>query len=171
MPKIYTKTGDSGESSIKNERLRKDALVFDVLGDLDELNSWLGFIRAEVVPQTSRSADLEVRAPISRFRGTVSFLESIQQALMALSADVAGYGPFTTDLVPRLESEIDRLSPAEDFSLCLPFGGIHVARAVCRRAERHLVAFNPAHAGLPFVNRLSDYLYALAESPRKDVQS
>ena len=47
MPKIYTRTGDSGESSIKDERLRKDALVFDVLGTLDELNSWLGSIRTE----------------------------------------------------------------------------------------------------------------------------
>lgn len=48
MTSIYTRSGDSGESSIKSERLRKDALVFDVLGDLDELNSWLGAVRDDV---------------------------------------------------------------------------------------------------------------------------
>ena len=68
MPKIYTRTGDSGESSIKDERLRKDALVFDVLGSLDELNSWLGSIRTESDPAAQLGeADLLV-------------LESIQHA-------------------------------------------------------------------------------------------
>ena len=156
MPKIYTRTGDSGESSIKDERLRKDALVFDVLGSLDELNSWLGSIRTESDPAAQLGeADLLV-------------LESIQDALIALSADVAGYGAFSTDLLPLLEGEIDRLSSEGPFRLCLPAGRIHIARTICRRAERCLVAFTPDHAGLPFVNRLSDYLYALAESSRKD---
>ena len=144
MTSIYTRAGDSGESSVKSERLRKDALVFDVLGDLDELNSWLGAVRDDV-------SDLD------RAR-----LDAVQGALMALSADVAGYGAFATDLVPVLEADIDRLSD-RPFSLRPPRGRLHVVRAVCRRAERRLVAFRPDHPGLPFVNRLSDYLYALAE--------
>jgi len=148
MTRIYTKTGDSGESSIKNERLRKDALVFDVLGDLDELNSWIGFVRAEPAPALVPALPL---------------LELVQRALIALSADVAGYGgPFATDLVPRLEAEIDRLTPPGEFAIRPPEGRVHVVRAVCRRAERHLVAWNAGHPALPFLNRLSDYLYALA---------
>jgi len=153
MTRIYTKTGDSGESSIKNERLRKDALVFDVLGDLDELNSWIGFVRIEPAPALAPAFPL---------------LESVQRALIALSADVAGHGPFATDLVPRLEAEIDRLSSAAPFRIHPPEGRLHVVRAVCRRAERRLVAFGASHPGLPFLNRLSDYLYALAESVRDE---
>ena len=149
MTSIYTRTGDSGESSIRSERLRKDALVFDVLGDLDELNSWLGTIRDDV-PEEARARLLDV-----------------QGALISLSADIAGYGAFTTDLVPRLERDIDRLSDVP-FTLRPPAGRIHVARTVCRRAERLLVAFRADHSGLPFVNRLSDYLYALAERVRKE---
>ena len=149
MTSIYTRSGDSGESSIKSERLRKDALVFDVLGDLDELNSWLGAVRDDVSePDRTR-------------------LLGVQAALMSLSADIAGYGAFATDLVAALEHDIDRLTDGP-FFLCPPAGRIHVARAVCRRAERRLVAFRPDHPGLPFVNRLSDYLYALAEHVSKE---
>ena len=157
MPKIYTRTGDSGESSVKDERLRKDALVFDVLGALDELNSWLGWLRVE--------PGLEVRLD----ERAKAMLESVQSALIDLSADLAGYGSFATALLPVLEGEIDRLTSSAPFRLCLPAGRIHIARAVCRRAERRLVSFSPSHAGVPFVNRLSDYLYALAESSRKDL--
>ena len=149
MTSIYTRTGDSGESSVRSERLRKDALVFDVLGDLDELNSWLGVVRDDV-PEPDRAR-----------------LDDVQSALISLSADIAGYGAFATDLVATLERDIDRLS-AGPFALRPPAGRIHVARTVCRRAERHLVAFRPDHAGLPFVNRLSDYLYALAERVSKE---
>ena len=144
MPKIYTRTGDSGESSTANGRVRKAALVFDVLGTLDELNSWIGWIRT--------SGGMEGRA---------NLLESIQRALMALSADVAGYGAFATDLIPVLEGEIDRMSPPGEFRLRLPAGGGDVARAVCRRAERVLIAYSPAHRGVPFLNRLSDYLFVI----------
>lgn len=157
MPKIYTRTGDSGESSIKDERLRKDALVFDVLGTFDELNSWLGWLRMESGPD----AQLDERAR--------SMLESVQAALIDLSADLAGYGTFASGLLPALEGEIDRLTPNGPFRLCLPAGRIHIARTVCRRAERSLVSYRPDHPGLPFVNRLSDYLYVLAESSRKDL--
>ena len=152
MSKIYTRTGDSGESSVRDERLRKDALVFDVLGDLDELNSWLGVLKGASWVRES------VQAPW-RSRG---FIEEIQVALMALSADIAGYGTFSVDLVKRLEDAVDALSPQGTFSLRLPEGHVHVVRTVCRRAERRLVAFDNHHPGLPFLNRLSDYLYVLA---------
>lgn len=147
MSAIYTRTGDSGESSTANGRVRKDALVFDVLGTLDELNSWIGWMK------TSKEGGSDVE-----------LLESIQRALMALSADVAGYGSFATDLVPVLEREIDRLSPPEPFKFRLPTGGGDVARAVCRRAERVLIAFSQNHAGVAFLNRLSDYLFVIQSS-------
>jgi len=98
----------------------------------------------------------------------LALLVSVQKALIALSADIAGYGVFSTNLTPELEREIDRLSSTEPFRLRIPEGRLHVARTICRRAERSLVAYNPNHVGLPFVNRLSDYLYVLAEFSQKD---
>jgi len=146
VSQLYTRTGDSGESSTQNGRFRKDALVFAALGDLDELTSWLGVVK-------------EAEARDER-----AFLEEIQRALIALAADVAGYAAFHTDLIARLEAETDRLSSPGPFALVLPAGRLHVVRAVARRAERSLVAFRAHHPGLPFLNRLSDYLFALAES-------
>ena len=139
MAGITTRTGDSGESSIKDQRLSKGALVFDVLGSLDELNCWVGNL------------------PPFKFQ------DDIQRDLMALSADLAGYTPFVPSLVEALEEEIERLSAGRPFSLVPPRGPVHVARTVCRRAERDLVRYAPDHAGIPFVNRLSDYLFVLAE--------
>ena len=138
---IYTRTGDAGESSIKDQRLPKGALVFDVLGDLDELGARLG--------------DL----PVFPLR------DDIQRALLALGADVAGYTPFQTDLVPRLEAGVDDLMKpvAAPFAFVLPRGPVHVARTVCRRAERALARLGSRPPALAFLNRLSDYLYALAE--------
>ena len=68
------------------------------------------------------------------------------------------------DLVPLLEQETDRLSPpdAAPFAFCVPDGFVHVARAVCRRAEHSLVRYSPGHPGIPFLNRLSAYLFVLA---------
>lgn len=145
MP-IYTRTGDSGESSVKDRRVRKDAPVFAVLGDLDELSSWLGALKTLPVADTAA-------------------LERAQRNLAAISADVAGYTAYDEGgATVALERDIDRLMPSERFSLRLPGGFVHVARAVCRRAERSLVAYSPTHAGLAYLNRLSDWLFALAES-------
>lgn len=143
---IYTRTGDAGESSIKDQRLSKGALVFDVLGDLDELGARLG--------------------ALSNF----ALRDDLQRTLQSLGADVAGYTPFQTDLVPQLEAGVDDLMKVAvaPFSFVLPRGSVHVARTVCRRAERALVRLSPHHPGLVFLNRLSDYLYALAEhGPRR----
>lgn len=144
MSKIYTKAGDAGNASIKNQRLSKGALVFDLLGDLDELSSRLG----ELPPFALR--------------------KEIQSALLSLGGDVAGYGAFATDLLERLERQIDFMMSRggrndEAFEFVQPRGRVHVARTVCRRAERELVRFAPNHSGLPFLNRLSDFLFALAE--------
>ena len=149
--RAYTRTGDSGESSVKGGRVRKDALVFDVLGDLDELNSWLGVVR---------TTPCAAMAPDGGAAFDPAFFVRLQRNVVSLSANIAGYAEF----VPLLEAETDRLSPpnAAPFAFCVPDGFVHLARAVCRRAERSLVRFSPGHPGIPFLNRLSAYLFALA---------
>ena len=155
--RAYTRSGDSGESFVKGGRVRKDALVFDVLGDLDELNSWLGVVR------TSSPAAL---APDGKPVLDAPFMVRLQRNVVSLSANVAGFAefPYETDFVPLIEAEADRLSPPDTapFASCVPDGFAHGARAVCRRAERSLVRYSPDHPGIPFLNRLSAYLFALA---------
>ena len=163
--KIYTRTGDGGETSyFDGTRVRKDDPRLDTNGDIDELNAWLGLVRASAI-------DADLDAALTR----------IQQDLFALGAQLADpAGKLSARVlkavvsdadVVRLESSIDgyerELAPLKKFILAggTPAGAaLHVARTVCRRAERRMVALEPAVDGvlLRYVNRLSDVLFVLA---------
>ena len=163
--KIYTRTGDGGETSyFDGTRVRKDDPRLDTYGDIDELNAWLGLVRASAI-----DADLD------------AVLTRIQQDLFALGAQLADPGGKLSERVlkaivsdadvVRLESSIDgyerELAPLKKFILAggTPAGAaLHVARTVCRRAERRMVALEPAVDGvlIRYVNRLSDLLFVLA---------
>ena len=163
--KIYTRTGDTGETSLYGgERTRKDDPRVDAYGEVDELNAWFGLARAS-------NLDLELAGEIAL----------IQRDLFALGAQLADpadtLAPRVTkavigdDHVERLEQLIDRLE-AELPPLCrfilaggTPAGAaLHVARTVCRRAERRIVGLEPATDPVlvRYVNRLSDLLFVLA---------
>ena len=165
--KIYTRSGDRGETSLlKGGRVPKYNLRVQAYGTFDELNSWIGYVRA-------LNADPEVEMALAR----------LQPALHRLCSDVAarlesgdaGKSPrITAEEIAQLEGEIDRmvkdLKPLEHFVLPggSPVGAaLHIARTVCRRGERHLAELAAAEGGvneeaLKFVNRLSDYLFTLA---------
>ena len=165
--KIYTRTGDEGETSLLNgARVKKSDARVDAYGEVDELNAWLGLVRASRV-------DPDLDEEIVR----------IQRDLFALGAQLADpadriAGRVTKaalgdDDVARLERLIDRLEqdlpPLTRFILAggAPSGAaLHVARAVCRRAERRMVALEPAvdPALLRYANRLSDLLFVLARA-------
>jgi len=158
--KIYTKTGDAGTTSlVGGTRVSKAHPRVMAYGDLDELISWLGLIRCE--------ADRDL--PLRR----------IQIHLMNVSAHLANDGrslklkPLDEAETDFLESEIDRLTallpPLKAF--VLPGGTraasmAHIARTVCRRAERSAVQIEGKteqdEAAIRYVNRLSDYLFTLA---------
>jgi cob(I)alamin adenosyltransferase len=163
--KIYTRTGDAGETSLfGGTRARKDDARVDAYGEVDELNAWLGFVRAS---RLDPALDQEVVA--------------LQRELFALGAQLADpadkLAPRVTKAViddnhvVRLEQLIDRLEeevpPLRRFILA---GGtaagaaLHIARTVCRRAERRIVALDPPVDPilLRYVNRLSDLLFVLA---------
>ena len=163
--KIYTRTGDGGETSyFDGTRVRKDDPRLDTYGDIDELNAWLGFARASGI-------DNDLAAALAR----------IQHDLFALGAQLADPAGklservlkaiVADDDVVRLEHAIDEyerdLPPLKKFILSggTPAGAaLHVGRTVCRRAERRMVALDPAVDGvlLRYVNRLSDLLFVLA---------
>ncbi len=164
--KIYTRTGDSGETALLGgKRVSKADARVAAYGDVDELNAWLGLVRAGAV-----GSEL------------TAMLERIQRDLFALGARLADPGgtvadrvdktAVTAEDVARLEGWIDQLEthvPAlRRFILAggSPAGAsLHVARTVCRRAERRVVGLGPAHVEpviLVYLNRLSDLLFVMA---------
>ena len=162
--KIYTKTGDSGETGLYGgQRVPKDNLRVETYGTIDELNAVLGLAGTQI-------ADMEVCGILLR----------LQNELFEVGADIATPLERTNnvprvrkDQIERLESEIDRfeeeLKPLTNFILQGGTAGasyLHLARAVCRRAERHLVALEREESLNPeilqYVNRLSDHLFVLA---------
>jgi len=165
--KIYTRTGDRGETSLfGGTRVGKDDPRVAAYGDVDELNAHIGLARAS-------DADAEIGAE----------LERLQRDLFALGAQLAdptgtvaqrvSKAVVRAGDVERLEHVIDRfeaeLPALKTFILAggSPCGAaLHVARAVCRRAERSMVALDPAVEPtlLKYVNRLSDLLFVLARA-------
>ena len=165
--KIYTRTGDTGDTSLfDGTRVRKSEPRVEAYGDVDELNACLGLACAS-------GADREIADELIR----------LQRDLFALGAQLADPGEkiaarvakasLGDDDVVRLEQLIDRyeaeLPPLRRFILAggSPAGAaLHVARAVCRRAERRMVALEPAVDAVlvRYVNRLSDLLFVLARA-------
>jgi cob(I)alamin adenosyltransferase len=163
--KIYTKTGDAGLTSLfGGERVRKDALRIAAYGTVDELNAAIGFAMVTC-------ADGEIRG----------MLTEIQNVLFVLGSDLATPLSEANAAVPRMEARhvawleqgIDaleaRLEPIRFF--ILPGGSdtaarLHLCRTVCRRAERETVALDAADVinsiDIPYLNRLSDFLFVLS---------
>lgn len=167
---IYTRTGDAGETALfDGTRVSKADARVDAYGDVDELNAWLGCVRAGL--STAPSPDLD------------EALTHIQRDLFALGAMLADPRHKIADRVEkatlgdtdvaRLEALIDRLEaslpPLRHFILpggSPPGAALHVARTVCRRAERRIVALVPPADPLAvrYMNRLSDLLFVLARA-------
>ncbi len=176
--KIYTKTGDIGETSLfGGRRVLKSELRIDSYGTVDELNSWIGLLR-----------DVQTNDE------TKELLKEIQDRLFTLGATLAADPDNAKLKTPDLhESDIERLEKAIDAMdeqlemlrhFVLPGGHVyvsycHLARTVCRRAERLCVALHhDTHTGhhnaeeliaIKYLNRLSDYLFTLSRKMAKDL--
>src|SRR5574337_512748 len=165
--KIYTRKGDKGETGlIGGARLLKSALRVEAYGEVDELNAVLGWIRAKLTNETIRVELLQIQRDLF--------------AVGAQLADPTGHVEqkarktgLHEERVRELEGIIDRydtvLSPLRVF--ILPGGSeggalLHLARTVCRRAERRMVALSQDEPLSPvlitYINRLSDLLFTLA---------
>ncbi len=172
--KIYTKTGDIGETSLfGGKRLLKSNLRIEAYGTVDELNSFIGLVRDV---QTNKEQ--------------LDILKEVQDRLFTIGATLASAPDSNAhkavpdlyeDDVVLLETAIDNmdkvLPPITHF--VLPGGHVHVsychiARTVCRRAERLVVALNSqneiAPLAIKYLNRLSDYLFVLGRKMAYDLQ-
>ncbi|MDP1653796.1 MAG: cob(I)yrinic acid a,c-diamide adenosyltransferase [Rhodocyclaceae bacterium] len=159
LSKIYTRTGDAGTTGLGDgSRTAKDAPRVAALGDVDELNSVIGLLLCEDLPD-------EVR----------TLLTGVQHDLFDLGGELSvPGGTFLKDTQPaRLEAAIDRfngeLAPLKEFILpggTRPAALAHHARTVCRRAERVVVALahheTVSEPARQYLNRLSDLLFVLA---------
>lgn len=169
MIKISTKKGDQGETELANgTRQSKSALIFHVIGDLDELNSWLGLLVATAVPQSNK------------YQSQLQLLKKMQEALFVISAELvsASKGKHKVQVDASFLSFLENLSDEMQEQLASGWhqrflypGGVtlaayaDLARTVCRRAERSLVALSQKQSIRPVIlalcNRFSDYLYLL----------
>lgn len=158
LSKITTRTGDAGETGLGDgSRIAKDSARIRTLGDIDELNSALGLILAEDLPADARE-----------------ILDQVQHGLFDLGGEtsIPGHAMVSEAQVLALEARLgdwnDGLPPLKEF--ILPGGtraaaAAHLARAICRRAERSLVELGRKEAIGPharqYLNRLSDLLFVL----------
>lgn len=165
MLKIYTKTGDSGQTSLYDQtRINKEDIRVESYGTIDELNSTLGlaktFINDEAIYQ---------------------LIERIQRELFNVAGELAmldgsGFPDRITEenilfLEQTIDAYLDRIGRDQVFKFILPgsntaSGALHVSRTVCRRAERRILRLARQHAVGPilikYVNRLADFIYTLA---------
>ena len=161
LSKITTRTGDAGDTGLGDgARVAKDSPRIQALGDIDELNSCLGLILAEKLPGAVKDALLQVQHDLFDLGGEVC---------------IPGHAMITDAHVARLEALTQAhnatLQPLKEF--ILPGGtraasAAHLARAICRRAERSLVALGrdetvSAYAR-QYLNRLSDLLFVLGRA-------
>lgn len=168
--KIYTRQGDSGSTGILGkDRLSKADLRIECIGTVDELNAALALA--------------EVAAPVA----LRPLLRHVQHELFTIGSHLAApdeaafaqiLPPITDEMIGRLEREIDRAQeqtgPLQHFILsggCEAAARLHLARAICRRAERHVVALSQSQGANPqitkYLNRLADWLFMHARYANK----
>lgn len=163
--KIYTKTGDKGQTGIIGGRVDKDDIRVDAYGTVDELNGFVGRAVTEL--------DKEL------FSDVLEDLEKVQHELFDCGGDLASVSKkrelkMSEEMVEELEKKIDQYTEEtpdiERFILpggTKPAATIHIARTIARRAERLVVSLikedeNVPSVTLQYLNRLSDYFFALA---------
>ncbi|TWC20472.1 MULTISPECIES: cob(I)yrinic acid a,c-diamide adenosyltransferase [unclassified Pseudomonas] len=169
LSKIYTRTGDKGETGLGDgRRVAKDHPRVEAIGEVDSLNSQLGLLLAALIDEASRYPAL---------REIIEVLAPCQHRLFDLGGELAmpAYQALTTAEVERLEAAIDlwneELGPLENF--ILPGGSTlvaqaHVCRSLARSAERRCQQLNAveplAGPGLAYINRMSDLLFVAARA-------
>lgn len=165
LSKIYTRTGDDGTTGLGDgSRVNKDSLRVEAMGDVDELNAVIGILLTE---------------PLSESIAAV--LTRVQHDLFDLGGEICipGFEMVKAERIQALEQTLDQLNdqlqPLQEF--ILPGGSraaayCHLARTVCRRAERQLTRLSREEAVTPvslqYLNRLSDLLFVMCRILNKD---
>lgn len=172
--KIYTRTGDSGETGLfAGPRVRKDDLRIQAYGDVDELNSVLGMARAAGPPSEIDQVLVRIQNELFSVGAELATPDPVAHGTRVIGS---GHVAVLESLIDRFEA---RLTPLKQF--ILPAGtpsaaSLHFARAVCRRAERSLVTLadsgeDISESLLHYLNRLSDLLFVLSRTANAIVET
>ncbi len=165
LSKIYTRTGDKGTTGLGDgSRVAKDSLRVVAMGDVDELNSIIGIMQTEALEANIHAV-----------------LQAIQHDLFDMGGELCmpDYAMIKAERVTALENILDEwndtLTPLKEFILpggCRAAAYCHLARTVCRRAERTMTTLNNqekiTEISLQYINRLSDLLFVLCRILNKD---
>jgi cob(I)alamin adenosyltransferase len=161
LSRIYTRTGDHGETGLGDgSRVSKDSVRIEAFGTVDELNSVLGLVLSRPVTEAVRETLTEIQHRLFDLGGELS---------------IPGYTMLRAGHVEHLEHRLDAmnadLGPLKEFILpggCESAAFCHLARTVCRRAERRLITLARAEeinpVALQYLNRLSDLLFVMARA-------
>ncbi len=165
---IYTKQGDEGYSYLfGGERVRKDDIRLEAYGTIDELNCWLGLLLDSLPVEQKELADFISQIQIKLFNISSQLAIGSQTALPSPRLKITNDD--ITDLERAIDKIAEKLPPLRNF--ILPGGSkevaiAHLARSVCRRAERRVVSLTNNHQVdgqvLVYLNRLSDLLFMIA---------
>lgn len=169
LTKIYTRKGDEGYTILRDERVSKDDLLVEAIGNIDELNAHIGMV-----------ASLQINN-----KAVADVLMQIQNDLFDMGGELhlPQHKAITNEKVKWLEETLDHLNsflpPLEEF--LLPRGSMqvaasHIARTVCRRAERSMVRLHRQiplanTAMLCYLNRLSDLLFVIARTLARESEA
>ena len=179
--KIYTKTGDKGTTALfGGTRVPKHHIRIDSYGTVDELNSHLGLIRDQDIDAHSKSILQIIQDKL--FTVGAVLATDPEKAILKSGKERLNIPKISTKDIELLETEMDAMNETlpQMTHFVLPGGHqtvsfCHIARCVCRRAERLASALNEAEPFQPetltYLNRLSDYLFVLARKLSKDLQA
>ncbi|WP_432408591.1 cob(I)yrinic acid a,c-diamide adenosyltransferase [Wukongibacter sp. M2B1] len=163
--KIYTKTGDKGQTSLyDNTRVYKDSIRVESYGTIDELNSYLGFSKNFIDDNDINEIILKLQRELFDVAGELAtkdrskFPEKINENHI-------------TELESIIDNYLSKMNKEQQFKFIIPgsnkgSGSLHIARTICRRAERRIITLSRDEEVSPllvkYVNRLSDVIYTLA---------
>jgi cob(I)alamin adenosyltransferase len=179
--KVYTKTGDTGTTALfGGTRVPKDHARIESYGTVDELNSYIGLIRDQEINQHFKDILIEIQDRLFTV-GAILATPPEKEVLKNGQKRLQNLGIIESD-IELLEKEIDTMEDSlpQMTHFVLPGGHTtvsycHIARCVCRRAERlavHLSHNEPvADIAIKYLNRLSDYLFVLARKLSKDLNA
>lgn len=179
--KIYTKTGDTGETSLfGGTRVPKHNLRIDSYGTVDELNSWVGLVRDQPVDELSKAFLIEIQDKLFTIGAILA--TPPEKTLLKNGKERLNISKISDFDIAKLESNMDQMDAdlPQMTHFILPGGHqsvsfCHITRTVCRRAERlasELNAIEPIDGQvIKYLNRLSDYLFVLARKLSLDLQA
>ena len=179
--KIYTKTGDKGTTALfGGTRVPKNHLRIESYGTVDELNSYVGLIRDQEIDDLTKSSLIKIQDEL--FTVGAMLATPPEKETLKNGKERLNIPKIDDEAIQFLETEMDRMNDTlpQMTHFILPGGHqtvsfCHIARCVCRRAERLSVALNNEDDVnsnvLMYLNRLSDYLFVLARKLSKDLQA